>query len=232
MLIRPSVGPGVEYKPSKLFYPLPYMPKNGINYKYLKNDQAYYLKEDDLARYKKRYKFLCGIDLPCDELLIVDNSVIKELQDKSSYQEDNPRFYTELRLAEKLAYLAGQSTYRWDVEVKYGNCRFDAVHWMPYHSKNNTKTKDVIIYELKKDIITYTDILEKILGKRYPKQAKELYGVDCKIIFVAPQGGTLRANLWRRHGVEVWKLCTLVELLESRIDRYSVDSDLKYIYKA
>lgn len=224
MLVNPSVGPGVEYpKLGKLFYPLPYMPKNGITYPL--NDKAYYLEGDDLDLYKKKYKFLCGIDLPGKELLIVDRSIIKELQDKSSYQENNPRFRTELELSKELAYLASQSTYRWDVEVKYGTCRFDAVSWMPHR----TKSKEVNIYELKKDIVTYADVMEKILGKQYPKRAKEFYGVDCRLIFVAPRGGTLRANLWKQHGIEIWGLSKLTSLLESRINRYSVNSHLKYL---
>lgn len=105
----------------------------------------------------------------------------------------------EEMISDKLALLSTHSRKAFETEVtvedfdssKRRTRRFDLVRWFPHR----TFKKIVHLYELKRDIIDYEDVVMTVEAKRYRLLAERHYNSKCVLIYlVAPHGGTAEAH--------------------------------------
>jgi hypothetical protein len=198
----------VSNKDGKTYYPLPY------------SNRGTKLTGESLRNYQQQYFELYGVRLP-DNLSITTKLPLNNPNCLKSKIAEQLSIKTELELAKEITWLASQTNYKLNSEVWVSNIRYDFVHIQPH----KIKRKVVTIYELKKDIVTYDDIRDKVLDKQYLEKAIEYYGPHVRLVFIAPKY-TTEAKAWDKdNAIEVQTLKEFTTFLNNKVrGRFVVDS--------
>lgn len=113
------------------------------------------------------------------------------------------------------------------LQSKCNSRRFDLVGWYPH----KTLRKVVTIYELKKDVIDFYDVISTVEGKRYIELSKRAYNTEAvNLVFVAPFGGTPEARFKASElGVKIITVADLAhELIERARRQYKIAPEFVY----